>query len=207
MDKHAEGPTKIYVERARHVWATYAPLASLSAQAKVSITADEWRSKALEFGKVPSFCLKLAFTSKSIHDQAFVHAYSAEEVTTYIHIFVYHYGDYLQEYNSIEKFSNYALESKHSTLKRILRDCTSGFSRGEPELVRQELSTLIRLEKHDENEQEKKRETKRKRDGENEECTTVPATQSKTTKDRTWSSSSHALHPENKPYHISSINT
>lgn len=44
--------------------------------------------------------------------QAFIYVYLAEEVTTYMHIFVYRYGEYLQEYGSIEKFSNYALEKR-----------------------------------------------------------------------------------------------
>lgn len=133
---------------------------------------------------------------------------------TYMHIFVYHYGEYLQEYGGIEKFSNYALESKHSLLKRILRDSTSGFSRGEAEVVRQELSALIRLEKHDEtdrqneneNENEKKRKRKRSK-SRSENSTPLTAPTRKPPKDRSWSSSSHAMHPENEPYHVSSTKT
>lgn len=39
--------------------------------------------------------------------------YASEDVTMYIHIFVYHYSFYLKTYNSIKKFTNFALEGKH----------------------------------------------------------------------------------------------
>lgn len=48
--------------------------------------------------------------------QQFVIMHSAEEVTTYIHIFIYHYGYFLEKYSGVEKFSNYVLESKHSLM-------------------------------------------------------------------------------------------
>jgi hypothetical protein len=234
MEKHVEGETKTYVERACQVWAAYAPLTSLSAQAKVNITADEWRELAHKFGQVPLHCLVFVWSLVSecclpaVCAQAFIYTYSAKEVTTYMHIFVSHYGEYLQEYGSIEKFSNYALESKHSLLKWILRDCTLGFSRGEAEVVHQELSALIRLEKHDkkdrQNENENENENKNKNENENknknknkkkrkrnesgsENSTPLTAPTRKPLKDRSWSSSSHAIHPENEPYHVSSMKT
>ena len=75
-------------------------------------------------------------------------AYSDEDVTTYIHIFVYHYGYFLHKFNGIEKFSNYALEGKHSEMKRILAHSTSRFSSGPAEAARQQLAALVRDELH-----------------------------------------------------------
>jgi len=51
-------------------------------------------------------------------------------------------------YNGIEKFANYALEGKHSTIKWILAYSTSGFSYGPAEEARQELCALLQLEQH-----------------------------------------------------------
>lgn len=63
MEKHVEGEMKTYVECACQVWAAYALLASLSAQAKVNITADEWRELACKFGQVPSSLLGVCMES------------------------------------------------------------------------------------------------------------------------------------------------
>jgi hypothetical protein len=92
------------------------------------MTAKQWRAQAIEFGK------------------AFVKAYSKEDVTTYLHIFVYHYGFFLERYNGLEKFANYALEGKHRVLKQILARGTSGFSHGPSEAARQQLAALVREE-------------------------------------------------------------
>ncbi|ELR12286.1 uncharacterized protein ACA1_373170 [Acanthamoeba castellanii str. Neff] len=51
-----------------------------------------------------------------VFGKQFVIMHSAEEVTTYIHIFIYHYGYFLEKYSGVEKFSNYVLESKHSLM-------------------------------------------------------------------------------------------
>lgn len=75
--------------------------------------------------------------------------------------------------------------------------------RGEAEVVCQELSVLIRLEKHDEkdrqneNENENKNEKKRKRNESGSENSTPLTAPRKPPKDRLWLSSSHAIHPEN----------
>lgn len=119
------------VRRARKLWGLYYPLACLSAQAKVEITAKQWRRKARKFGR------------------AFVRVYQAEDVTTYIHIFVYHYGYFLERYGGLEKFSNFALEGKHSVAKRILARGTSHFAYGHAEVARQQLAAMLRNEVHD----------------------------------------------------------
>ncbi len=49
--------------------------------------------------------------------QAFCTAYRRKQVMTYMHIFVYHYGFFLQTYHSIKKFVNYALKGKHQVMK------------------------------------------------------------------------------------------
>ncbi len=69
-------------------------------------------------------------------------------MTTYIHIFVYHYRFFLHKYGGIKKFSNFALESKHSIMKRILAYSTSRFSRGPAEVARQQIAALVRQRKH-----------------------------------------------------------
>jgi len=66
-----------------------------------------------------------------------------EDVITYLHIFVYHFGFFLTTYNGIKKFANYALEGKHSLIKCILGYSTSGFSYGPAELAHQDLCALL----------------------------------------------------------------
>jgi hypothetical protein len=127
-----------------------------------------------------------------LHAQAFVATYSAEDVTTYMHILVYHYGEFLKKYSSIEKFTNYALKSKHSTMKRILADCTSSFTRGPAAVAQQQLHALVHLEKHEE----------RKRKREEEELAAAaplvapPPPPTRTRKPHDWASVSLATHPE-----------
>ncbi len=118
--------------RAKKVWECYYPLACLTAQARVSIMEAQWLVLVKEFG------------------EAFLDAHAPEHVTTYIHIFVFHFGFFLETYNGIEKFANYALEGKHSTVKRILAYGTSGFSHGPAETARQQLCALLRDELHNE---------------------------------------------------------
>jgi hypothetical protein len=51
---------------------------------------------------------------------ALVRLYNPSAVTPYIHLFVYHFGTYLGLYDSVEMFANYAIESKHKTIKQRL---------------------------------------------------------------------------------------
>jgi hypothetical protein len=80
--------------------------------------------------------------------EAFVNTYTPEDVTTYLHIFVYHFRFFLTTYNSIEKFANYMLEAKHWEVKRILAHGTSGFSFSPAETARQQLCALFHNEQH-----------------------------------------------------------
>lgn len=118
------------IHKAKKVWELFYPLACLSAQARVSISEADWLKEARAFG------------------EAFVDANEPEDVTTYLHIFVYHYGFFLATYNGIEKFANYALEGKHSVVKRILAFNTARFSYGPAETARQQLCALLRGEIH-----------------------------------------------------------
>lgn len=120
------------IAKARRVWDLYYPLVSLSMQAQVNITEKKWLKKARAFG------------------QAFCEAYGRKKVTTYMHIFVYHYGFFLARYKGIEKFANYALEGKHRVTKRYLSQATSGFGGkgGEPKAAQQQLQALVRGEVH-----------------------------------------------------------
>jgi hypothetical protein len=59
--------------------------------------------------------------------QAFVDSYCEEEVTPYIHIFVYHIGLFLHKFGSVEKFANYAIEGMHRVNKTNERFGTSHF--------------------------------------------------------------------------------
>jgi hypothetical protein len=61
---------------------------------------------------------------------------------------VFHFGFFLNKYNGLEKFANYALEGKHSVIKRILAYGSSGFGYGPSETARQELCALLRNEIH-----------------------------------------------------------
>jgi H+/gluconate symporter-like permease len=101
--------TRLKISSTRQVWELYYPLVCLTAQATVNISEEEWLTHAQEFG------------------QAFIDVYQAEDVTTYIHIFMFHFGFFLDKYNSLEKFANYALEGKHSVIKWILAYSSSGF--------------------------------------------------------------------------------
>ncbi len=118
------------LSRSKLVWERFYPLACLSTQAHINISEEEWKAQGRSLG------------------QAFVAAYTQEDVTTYLHIFVYHYGYFLATYDGIEKFANFDLEGKHSVIKRILAHSTSGFSYGPSETARQELSALLRAEVH-----------------------------------------------------------
>jgi len=96
----------------------------------------------------PSLPLRLVvfvFISSSLCLSCLVLSHGPEEVTTYLHIFVYHFVFFLTTYKGIKKFANYTLEGKHSTIKWILAYSTSGFSYGPAEAAWQELCALLDL--------------------------------------------------------------
>ncbi|KAL6078437.1 hypothetical protein QOT17_001609 [Balamuthia mandrillaris] len=85
----------------KQLWNHFALLASLASQPKVTITENEWLELAQEFGT------------------KFTQAFGNEEVTPYIHVFIYHLGFFLEKYGSVERFANYATESRHFQNKHI----------------------------------------------------------------------------------------
>jgi hypothetical protein len=97
------------VEKTEKIWELYYKLLTLAMQSNVQINEEEWIAEAIPFGQV------------------FVDRYCAEEITTYIHIFIYHIGFFLAKFNSVEKFANYAIEGMHSVNKTNQRHQTSNF--------------------------------------------------------------------------------
>lgn len=98
---------------AHDVWRAFIPLLAIAVELEPKkrgfISDEDWRNKARAFGTL------------------FVSRYGSEEVTPYIHVFVYHVGYYIERYDSLEKFANYASESKHQINKKVLKRGTSGF--------------------------------------------------------------------------------
>jgi len=118
------------ITKVQAIWDCFYPLACLSAQAHILISDEEWHTCALKLGK------------------AFLEAYSAEHMTPYLHIFIYHFGYFLKTYNRIKKFANYVLEGKYSEIKHVLAWGTSKFSYRPSKLAQQELVALIQNDLH-----------------------------------------------------------
>ncbi|KAL6070879.1 unconventional myosin-VIIb-like [Balamuthia mandrillaris] len=116
-------------QQTEEIWELFAKLYTLAAQPQVIITEEEWLKMAREFGFM------------------FSKRYGEEEVTPYIHVFVYHVGFYLHKYGSVEKFANYADESRHSRNKKAP---TSGYGgrKGERKVCYQQLAFAFRQEKY-----------------------------------------------------------
>jgi hypothetical protein len=95
-------------------------------QAHVQIKETTWRDEARKWG------------------QLFKTIYQNEDVTPYIHVFIYHVGFYLEHYQGIEKFATYALESKHSENKRVVNSATNKALHGAEISARQQLQAQVR---------------------------------------------------------------
>lgn len=128
---HRHYPSKnAHFNHLQEIWDQYYALASLVAQADVRITEEEWREEARMLG------------------HKWVKMWGQQEVTPYLHIFIFHIGFFLEEYGGIEKFANFALEGKHSTNKKILAHMTSHFKFGRRIAAKQQLQANLRLEQH-----------------------------------------------------------
>jgi hypothetical protein len=114
-------------------WEKFYPLCVLATQEKVASTLTEsaWISMAKEFGI------------------ALVTARGPKAITTYVHVFIYHVGFFLEKYGSIEMFANYGIEGLVRKLKKILANSTNGFSlvgkKGRKSATYQQLATLCRI--------------------------------------------------------------
>ncbi|KAL6048928.1 hypothetical protein QOT17_020767 [Balamuthia mandrillaris] len=103
-------PIRTTLPRVRQVWAAFHQTACLAMQEKLSITDEEWKQEAKVFL------------------QAFIQAWNGRDVTTYIHVFVDHLGYWLEREGSVEKFSNFGIETTHADLKRMMTQSTQGFA-------------------------------------------------------------------------------
>jgi len=85
------------VEAMREVWKQYHDLVSLSKQADVMTTEDQWLGYARAFRVT------------------FVNCFRPEDVTSpYLHVFIYHLGYFMEKFRGIEKYATFADESKTS---------------------------------------------------------------------------------------------
>ena len=78
---------------------------------------------------------------------AVVNAAGEGAITTYIHIFVYHVGFFLEKYGTIEKFANYGVEGTIRRIKKIKERNTNGFSlvgTGKKDCTYQEIAGVLR---------------------------------------------------------------
>lgn len=67
-------------------------------------------------------------SSARIFAENFCELYQSEDVTPYLHQFVYHVGFYLKTCGGLEKLANFAIEGKHRQNKRTIRAASSGLS-------------------------------------------------------------------------------
>ncbi len=127
---HHKWPGKEQTQLLEEIWCRYHELASLLVQAHVSIMEEQWKAEAHKLGHL------------------YIKCWGWEEVTPYLHVFIYHIGYYLKQYSGIEKFRNYTLKGKHSSNKQILQRMTSQFKFGKEGAVRQQLLMNLWLEQH-----------------------------------------------------------
>lgn len=120
----------------RQLWSQFSTLMAIMMQADVPMPEAIWLMKAHEWGSL--------YTS----------IYSSSHVTPYIHLFVYHMGYYQEQYRGIEKFAQYALEGKHFTNKKILVYSSNKFLHGELSTLKQQMQAQLRLEVHNQCDQD-----------------------------------------------------
>lgn len=89
LAKRAVGePTKDKVLKAQAVWNKFHGLCTLAMQEKVEITEQEWLTEALQFGRM------------------YVETWSKADVTTYLHVFIFHFGYFLEKYVKVHNIVN-----------------------------------------------------------------------------------------------------
>jgi len=89
--------SKQWLAENKSLWKQFHSLHSFATAANPNITEKDWRTQAREFG------------------EKFVGVYSSSDVTTYIHVFVYHLGYFLEKHNGVEKLGKFGIESMHSS--------------------------------------------------------------------------------------------
>ncbi len=86
--------------------------------------------------------------SARVFAQNFCLIYEDEDVTPYLHQFVYHVGFFLKTCGSLEPLANFALEGKHRQNKRTVHSASSGHSRMNifKNITYQQLARTTRME-------------------------------------------------------------
>lgn len=93
---HTNDPDEMnWIKKTRKIWRGYLRLALIAAGEKPNISEVMWREKARSWGK------------------KFLTIYPGEDITPYMHVFIYHYGYFIEKYGSIERFANFSIESLH----------------------------------------------------------------------------------------------
>lgn len=121
--------SRSHVQKSREIWKLMVQLLALLSTSQVTISAAFWKRKALEFARL------------------FVAEYEHQDVTSYLHAFVYHIGYYVERYGSLEKLANYGIEGLHAKNKKFIREASNGFQRG-VKLTQLELQRHFRNEYH-----------------------------------------------------------
>jgi len=157
-------------------------------QAHVQIKETTWRDEARKWG------------------QLFKTIYQNEDVTPYIHVFIYHVGlFYLEHYQGIEKFATYALESKHSENKRVVNSATNKALHGAEISARQQLQAQVRHNLY--NLQDQREEEERSASGDNLSVAKSMGRKSRRRAHPQWAEASLAIAAKYKDYIVSSDQT
>ena len=87
-------------------------------------------------------------SSARIFAENFCEIYQSEDVTPYLHQFVYHVGFYLKTCGSLELLANFAIEGKHRQNKKTIRAASSGLSRMDSltNVQYQQIARMTRIE-------------------------------------------------------------
>lgn len=102
-----------YFEQLKTIWQQFWALLTLASQSETPVTEENWLAKAKIFAN------------------NYLKRYCAEDITPYIHVFVYHVGYYLEKYGNLEIFANYAIEGRHHYNKQVIASASNGFGRAD----------------------------------------------------------------------------
>lgn len=97
-------------KKTRNIWNDFRVLLALSCS-DIPVKETWWRVRAKRLGR------------------SFVSLYGKESVTPYLHVFIYHFGFYLDRYGNLEKFGNYAIEGMHHYNKQMVRTGIGGIKK------------------------------------------------------------------------------
>ena len=81
----------------------------------------------------------------------FLNVYTAESVTPYMHVFIYHIEHFLKNVGPIELWANYDIEGWHKINKSTMKHMTSGYggrNKKPSNITAEQLHASIRLKDH-----------------------------------------------------------